>query len=96
MKNIYLVSYDITSPERLPKVYKTMKGFGEHVQYSVFLCRLNPKEKVLLNAALLDIMNQKKDRIMVVNLGPAEGTSENRIEILGVQEPPKEPGPIIV
>jgi len=96
MKNMYLVSYDIMNPKRLHVIYKTMKGFGEHTQYSVFLCRLNPKEKVLLNEALSEIMNQSEDRIMIVNLGPAEGTSENRIEILGTQEPPKEPNATIV
>ena len=96
MKNIFLVSYDIMDSKRLSQVYSTMKGFGEHVQYSVFMCRLNPKEKVMLNAALIDIINQKEDRIILVNLGPAEGTSENRIEIFGRQELRKEPAPTIV
>ncbi len=98
MKNLYIVSYDIMNPERLHKIYNTMKGFGDHTQYSVFLCRLNPKEKVLLNEALLQIINQNEDRIMIVNIGPVEGTtSENRIETLGIQDPPQAPNnPTIV
>jgi len=96
MKSAYLVSYDIMDSERLHQVYKTMKGFGKHTQYSVFMCNLNPKEKVLLNEALISIMNQNEDRIMIVNLGPADGTSENRIEFFGQQEPLKGREPIIV
>ncbi len=96
MKNLYLVSYDITNPKRLSKTFKALKGFGDHTQYSVFLCSLNPKEKVLLNEALLNAINQKEDRILIVNIGPSEGTATSRIEVIGIQEPPVEPGPVIV
>jgi len=96
MKNLYLVSYDVMDPKRLSRTFKTLKGFGEHTQYSVFLCSLNPKEKILLNEALLKAINQKEDRILIVNIGPSEGTGKDRIEVIGTQDPPVEPGPIIV
>lgn len=96
MKNMFLVSYDIMHHTRLYKVFKVMKGFGDHIQYSVFFCHLNPSEKVMMNDALLREMNQKEDRIMIVNLGPSEGTSKNRIELLGRQEPPEDPAPRII
>ena len=35
-----VVSYDITNDRRRLKVMKTLEGFGERVQYSVFECRL--------------------------------------------------------
>lgn len=39
-----VVSYDIPSDRRRTKVMKTLEGFGARVQYSVFECRLKPKE----------------------------------------------------
>ncbi|MDD5317656.1 MAG: CRISPR-associated endonuclease Cas2 [Candidatus ainarchaeum sp.] len=96
MKNTFLVSYDIMDSERLQKVYKVMKGFGEHAQYSVFICHLNQKEKVMLKEALSEIINNNKDRVLMVDLGPSDGTSKNRIEVLGNQDTPKEPSATVV
>ncbi|MCA9729938.1 MAG: CRISPR-associated endonuclease Cas2, partial [Candidatus Eisenbacteria bacterium] len=41
MRSLILVSYDVCHPKRLRMVHKKMCGFGEWVQYSVFLCRLS-------------------------------------------------------
>ena len=40
MRNTFLVTYDICQDKRLAKVHKTMRGFGDHLQYSVFECQL--------------------------------------------------------
>lgn len=40
MKQFVVVSYDIIDDKRRTKVMKTLKGYGAHVQYSVFECRL--------------------------------------------------------
>ena len=45
MRTTYLVCYDITDDKRLRRVFKTCKNYGDHLQYSVFECDLNPKEK---------------------------------------------------
>lgn len=36
------VTYDICQDKRLARVHKTMRGFGDHLQYSVFECQLTP------------------------------------------------------
>ena len=41
MRHNYVVTYDISDPKRLRKVYKMMLGYGEHLQLSVFQCELN-------------------------------------------------------
>ena len=46
MRRLYLVAYDICDPKRLRKVFKTMRGFGEHLQFSVFQCDLTPMARV--------------------------------------------------
>ena len=48
MRTTYLVCYDIADDKRLRKVFKTCGNFGDHLQFSVFECDLNPSEKVEL------------------------------------------------
>ncbi|MGH9802307.1 MAG: CRISPR-associated endonuclease Cas2 [Blastocatellia bacterium] len=83
MRNRYLVSYDICDPKRLRRVFKTMRGFGDPLQYSVFLCDLSPSERIILLEKLTPIINNREDQVMLVNLGPADGQSGERIETLG-------------
>ena len=52
MRRLYFVTYDICDPKRLRRVYKTMKGFGAHLQLSVFQCEL-PEMDVIKMALLL-------------------------------------------
>ena len=40
MRTSYLVCYDICDDKRLRKVFQTMRGYGDHLQYSVFECQL--------------------------------------------------------
>ena len=97
MRTAYLVCYDITDDERLAKVYRTMRGFGEHVQYSVFLCRLSSAEKVMLVGKLTETINQKEDRILIADLGAAGRRMSRRIEIIGSQDSlPKEETAIVL
>jgi CRISPR-associated protein Cas2 len=53
----YLVSYDIPDDKRRTKLAKTIKDFGDRVQYSVFEC--------LLDKSLLDKMTGRIDKILV-------------------------------
>ena len=38
MRTTYLVCYDICDDKRLKKVFKVMRNYGDHLQYSVFEC----------------------------------------------------------
>jgi CRISPR-associated protein Cas2 len=92
----YVVSYDIMDPKRLHHVHKTMKGFGDPIHYSVFRCHLTVKGKIELVAALTEIIKHDDDRIMIVDLGPLDGTVEDRIEFLGVHPPEAESQAVVV
>ncbi len=96
MKNVYIVSYDVSDPTRLRKVHEAMKGFGDPLHYSVFRCALSRKERVLMVGALSDLIHHGEDRVMVVNLGPAEGRAEERIEFLGRSSPAAERQAVVV
>lgn len=85
MRNKYIVAYDIRDDKRLRKVFIKMRGFGDPLQYSVFLCELSAKEKAVMVSELEEIINHKDDSIMVINLGIAKHEHEpvDRIELMG-------------
>ena len=84
MRSIYLVCYDICNPYRLAKVGKTMLGFGDRVQYSVFECRMSREELVRCQQRLTGIINTREDQVMFVNLGPERGRGDRVITAIGL------------
>ena len=83
MRQTYIVSYDICDPKRLRKVFRLMKGYGEHVQLSVFRCELTHRLLVELRARLGDIINHAEDQVMFVDVGPEVGRGNTSISAIG-------------
>lgn len=83
MRNTYLVCYDIRDAKRLRKVFKTMRDFGDHLQYSVFECQWTAIDLARCRAALADIINHKHDQVLFIDLGPTAGRGERVITALG-------------
>ena len=96
MRNRYLVCYDVSDPKRLERTYKRMNGFGEPVQYSVFICDLSDKERVLLEEALTEILNLKEDRVLIVDTGPTEGRGQECFKTMGKARDFPSRSPVIV
>mgnify|MGYP000653098870 CR=1 FL=1 len=44
----YVVCYDVREPKRLRKMHHTLLGYGDPLQYSVFVCDLSAAERVLM------------------------------------------------
>ena len=84
MRTTYLVCYDIADDKRLRKVFKTCANFGDHLQFSVFECDLNPSEKIELETTLGGIINHDEDQVIFVGLGPSEGRGDRVITALGL------------
>ena len=83
MRNTYIVSYDIADPKRLRKVFKTMRAWGDHLQFSVFECQLRRMDLVRLRAELDDIIHHDHDQVLFVDLGPSEGRGDRVITAIG-------------
>ncbi len=96
MRNRFLVCYDVSDPKRLERTYKKMNGFGDPVQYSVFICDLSPKERVLLEEALTEILNLKEDRVLIVDTGPTDGRGQECFTFLGQPRGFPSRAPVIV
>jgi CRISPR-associated protein Cas2 len=83
MRTRYIVCYDIADPGRLRRVHRTVRGYGEPLQYSVFRCDLSDAQCVLLIEALTPIINHREDQVMLVRLGPADGRAGESIQTIG-------------
>ena len=84
MRQSYLVCYDIADDRRLRKVFKLMRGFGDHLQYSVFECQFTPSDLVRCRTELARIIKHNEDQVLFVDLGPTEGRGERVISALGL------------
>ncbi|MBL8215760.1 MAG: CRISPR-associated endonuclease Cas2 [Bryobacterales bacterium] len=83
MRASYLVCYDICDDKRLRKVFQTMRGYGDHLQYSIFECQLTATDLARLRRDLSDVIHHREDQVLFVHLGPAEGRGDRVITSLG-------------
>jgi CRISPR-associated protein Cas2 len=83
MRQSYIVCYDICDDKRLRKVFQTMRGFGDHLQYSVFECQLTAADLVRLKSLLGKIIHHDEDQVLFVDLGPSAGRGDRVITALG-------------
>ena len=95
MEHTYLVCYDISEPRRWRKFYKTMKGFGDWLQLSVFQCRLSREKVLRMTDKLSGVVDHGKDNVLVIDLGPTENV-RLRVECIGKPFEPIEKKPLIV
>jgi len=83
MRSTFLVTYDICNDKRLRAVYRVMRDFGDHLQYSVFECQLTPADLARCRHTLGEIIHHGEDQVLFVDLGPTEGRGERVITALG-------------
>ncbi len=83
MRNSYLVCYDIADEKRLRMVFKIMRNYGDHLQYSVFECQWTAVDLARCRAELGTVINHNEDQVLFVSLGPAEGRGDRVITALG-------------
>jgi CRISPR-associated protein Cas2 len=83
MRNVFMVAYDIRDDKRLRRVYKTMRGYGDHLQLSVFRCELSPRERAEMIAELSPLIAHDEDQVMIIDIGPADGRANLVFEALG-------------
>lgn len=75
MDHLYIVTYDIRDPNRWRKLFRTMHGYGDWLQLSVFQCRLGKVRRLKLEAAIQEIVNSKEDNVLIIDLGPADSVA---------------------
>jgi len=96
MRLLYIVAYDITDDKRLRKVFRLMRGYGDHLQYSVFRCELNDRERIELIDKLTAVVKHDTDQVLFFSLGPAGGQREQQVYTVGLSYKPPEQGAVII
>ncbi|ABC20983.1 CRISPR-associated endonuclease Cas2 [Rhodospirillum rubrum] len=81
-EHAYVVAYDIADPKRWRQVFKTMKGYGQWVQLSVFQCRLDGGRRIAMASILESLIDRETDHVLMLDLGPAEDV-DLAVESLG-------------
>ena len=82
-RQLYTVAYDVCDSKRLRRVFRLMRGYGDHLQYSVFRCELSDRERAELMTKLSDVVKHDEDQVLLFPLGPAEGMREQGIFHVG-------------
>jgi len=81
---LYVVTYDIRDDKRWRRVFKLMRGYGDHLQYSVFRCELSDRERIELMEKLTQVIKHDEDQVLMFPLGPAGGQREVNVHALGM------------
>jgi CRISPR-associated protein Cas2 len=63
-----VISYDVPDDKRRTKIMKTLKDFGQHVQYSVFECNLKRDDYGRLRRLLKELLNPQQDNVRFYQL----------------------------
>ncbi len=80
----YLIAYDIADPARLRRICRSMKGYGDRLQYSVFVCDLNPSELIHARLDVEQLMLMSEDSLVIVDLGNCD---QARFDFVGKRRP---------
>ena len=83
-----IVAYDIVENKRRTKIMKTLKGYGFHVQKSVFECFLNERQLLRLKGIIGGLIDENEDSVRFYRL-PEDLSAQ--VEILGQGEVSKNP-----
>lgn len=83
MPNRYIITYDISDDDRRTKVFTVLRGFGDHLQYSVFRCDLSDQRRVSMFAQLHGLIDHAYDQILMIDLGPVDGRAASCIDSIG-------------
>ncbi|MGH3440729.1 MAG: CRISPR-associated endonuclease Cas2 [Nitriliruptorales bacterium] len=79
----YLVAYDIREDHRLRQVHSIAMDFGYPLQYSVFICDLDEREKFAMRIALGNAIDHRVDSVVFVDLGEPGSRGIDCFEFMG-------------
>jgi CRISPR-associated protein Cas2 len=92
----YVIAYDIAHDARRLRVAHVLGGYGDRLQYSVFLLQARPAKLVRLQDRLSRLIDPSVDSILVCDLGLAAGDPATRLSFIGRGRPWTESGPLIL
>ncbi|MCK1801322.1 CRISPR-associated endonuclease Cas2 [Micrococcus luteus] len=91
-----LIAYDIPDDRRRSRAARVLEGFGDRVQYSVFVVDALPAQFVSLQAALEAVLDPGEDSVLVCDLGLTATLGAEQFSFLGRSREISVDGPIII
>jgi CRISPR-associated protein Cas2 len=73
-----------------------LRGYGDHLQYSIFECQFNRADLARCRYQIGKIIHHDFDQVLFVDLGPVEGRGDRVITALGKPYAPFDSPCIIV
>ncbi len=83
----YLVAYDVADDRRRTRVAAKLSGYGDRIQYSVFVIDGRPAKLVRLRAALVRLIDDASDSVLICDLGTVTVDLGRRFDIIGRRRP---------
>lgn len=81
---LYVIAYDIPNDKRRTKIHKTLCGFGEWTQYSLFECFLDARDLVRLRDKLRQLLDPEEDNVRLYSVC---ATCLRAVETIGSDKP---------
>lgn len=78
-----LIAYDIPDDKRRTKLANRLSGYGDRIQYSVFVADVSPSKLIRLRDHISAIIDPKEDSVLFCDLGRVAELSEDRFSFLG-------------
>ena len=77
----YVIAYDIKDDKRRTRVFKILKSYATHVQYSIFETHVSQSDMVMLKYKLRQAIHLKEDSVFLYRQC---ANCNGRIERLGL------------
>lgn len=85
-RRMYVVAYDIPDDTRRARIAKTLEGYGDRLQFSVFVVLARPAKLVRLRDDLASKVSRGEDSIALFDLGAYDQAKFQRtVTFIGIQ-----------
>lgn len=83
MRRRFVICYDVADDKRRSRIFQLLLGYGDHIQYSVFLADLTRRELIVLRTKLRDLLHEGDDQCLLVDLGRESRALEDTLQVIG-------------
>lgn len=83
----YLIAYDVPNDRRRTRLAKLLVGYGDRIQYSVFVVDAARAKLVRLRDEIKNVIDRDVDSVLLCDLGPLSAVDEGAFSVIGAARP---------
>jgi CRISPR-associated protein Cas2 len=92
----YLIAYDIPHDGRRTRVAKCLLGYGDRIQYSVFVVDAGPAKLIRMKDQVRELLDASVDSVLFCDLGLLSSLDESVFSTLGQERPLTDESALII